>query len=326
MAVLFAGTEPEAFLASGNVGWSTTAAAFDADYSRGASVVDSATTATANVGSRNEVWAQARFRLTSASGTGSILVVRDSSGAPLAGVRGISGTLVAFHSSSASARIDIAPTVVYVTGTAYFVTLHVKWVAVNQLLVEFFFDGALISSATVTHAWIASKKPAQAEFTGNAAASSPTNFSEAVVTDTEDPRGWRVSTLSPNGNGALGEWAGSYVDVDEIGLPDDNDFISSDTAGQIELFAMSNLSAPAQNMTPVAVALSTRARVGTGGPQNIQPGIRVGGANFFGGNLSGLTPVFGPAPVAVWDTNPATSGPWSVADIQNLETGYKSGA
>lgn len=328
MTVLFAGTEPEAFSFTTNVLWTTASsgANYDPDYSRGALSVARDTYATVEFASVGEVWVHARVRSSSGVGSSPVFIVRDSAGNPLVALQATGSAGGQYNSryyTSATASTVILPLTPFSPSLAYFLTLRVKWVAVNQLLVEFYFDGSAISSATVTSTWIASKKPARVDFGGTTSSSSPTYISEVVIAD-EDPRGWRVSTLVPNGNGALGEWAGSYVDVDEIGPPDDNDFISSDTAGQVELFAMSNLSAPAQNLTPVAVFVSSRARVGAGGPQNIKPGLRTGGANFYGANITGLSAGFSNTKPQGWQTNPNTSSPWSVADIQNLEVGFQS--
>lgn len=325
MAVLFAGSEPEAFYSTTGVGWSVASPGtnYDTDYVRGALSIAVDGLAAVEFASTDEVWVQARVRTVSGSGTGTIFVIRDSAGSPLAALRATGSTAFnAVYYTAATVNTAILPSTPFAVTSVHTLTLRAKWVAVNQMLVEFYLDGALVSSATVTNAWIASKKPARVEYTG--ASVSASFISEAVITNGDDPRGWRVSTLVPNGNGASGEWAGSYVDVDEIGAPDDNDFISSDTAGQVELFAMSNLSAPAQNLTPVAVFVSNRARVGAGGPQNIKPGLRTGGANFYGSNLGGLSASFTNAKPQGWHNNPNTSSPWTVADIQNLEVGFQS--
>lgn len=331
MTVLFAGTEPEAFnYKSGAVLFASTTPGreYDPDYSRGAIRVD---TTLDSVGvdfpAQNEIWVQWRLRASSTVANASILRVQDSAGNNIAYVSSAGGpTYTLGYQTGASSGVSVAPATPSLgTAAGYFLTVHVKWLEVNKVFIEFFVDGVLISSATVTNAWIASKKPARVTFlTPGGGSSSSGYISEVIVTDTEDPRGWRVATLAPNSEGALGQWAGSYVDIDEIGVPDDNDFISSDTAGQVELFGLSNLSAPAQNMTPKAVFLASRARVGAGGPQNIKPGLRAGGSNFFQGPMPGLTPIFQNPLPAGWEVNPATSSPWTISDIQNLEAGFES--
>lgn len=325
MAVLFAGSELEAFSADSVISFVTSGAGrFDPDYSRGAiSAPSGSSVFRAEVGARDELWISVRhFTANSFSSNSNVVAVLDSAGNVLFALRVLAGNvLAAAYYTASTTNTTISPSAAVLSSSPYTLTFHVKMLAANQALVEFFLDGVPISSATVTSAWFSGKKPFSARFNTSGTVS---YFSEVIITDSEDPRGWRVATLAPNGSGSSDEWTGSYVDVDEIGVPDDLDFISSATAGQVELFSMSNLSAPAQNMTPVAVCQATRARVGAGGPQNIQPGIRTGGANFFGSSLTGLTPEFGATPSCVWGVNPATSNPWTIAEIQNLEAGYRS--
>ncbi len=210
------------------------------------------------------------------------------------------------------------------SGIVYTVVLHFKLLGSNQALMELYEGGVLVDTVTVTTTWLGTKKIRKINFGSLSWSNNPlAQYTEVIVTDTESPLGWRLATLAPNGIGTTDQWAGSYVDVDEIGMPDDVDFISSDTADQVELFTMDNLSIPAQNMSVRGLVMSTRARVGTTGPQNIQPAVRSGGTTTFGSNISGLTGAFANKSY-VMDNNPITASAWTIADVQNLELGYKS--
>ena len=327
MAVLFAGNEPEAFSpASASVLWSTTASSvWSADYSRGALGINGSGAMVVELADQNEMWVQTRHLTGNSVGSDPVIQIRDSAGNPLFALKQptSSGGIGAAYYTSATASTVISPTAPFPGSTFFDLCLHVKLVATNQALIECYVNGVLISSATITTTWLGTKKPATVRFSTSSTITFTNFFSELIITDTENPIGWRVATLVPNGNGTTGDWAGSYVDIDEIGQPDDNDFISSDTASQVELFALSNLSIPAQNMAVKAVCLSARARVGAGGPQNIQPGVRTGGADYYGGSFPGLTGSFSNK-MNIWGVNPATSAIWSIADVQNLEAGFKS--
>ncbi len=327
MTLLFAGSEPEAFdFVDAGLTWATTSAAsFDANYARGYMQIRSAKALGIDLGAdQTEVWV-GLYAFTGAAGNGTNnITLETAAGENLAAVTSpTSSTFASRYATSATAFTNISPTGPRTSTTKYRLLLHYKKVATNQALIEFYQEDVLISSATITHAWQGTKLPRWVFIGGGSGSSFPENISEVIITDSEDPRGWRVSTLAPNANGATNDWAGTYVDIDELGPPEDTDYISSDTAGQVELFGLSNLSVPAQNMGVRAVLLSARSRKGDTGPQNIQPLVRTGGVDYAGADLPGLTSAF-LAKRTIWDVNPATGIAWTVSEIQALEAGFKS--
>lgn len=230
--------------------------------------------------------------------------------------------------TSDTVRTAISPTGGQVSGTTYFWSIHWKAVSGGMLL-ELFRDGILISTATISNAYLNGKSVGIIRIGGaalggsaNANAGYGYSYSEIVVSD-EDCRGWRVATLAPNAAGALSQWSGSYADIDEI-LPDDADFISSATADQVQLVGMSNLSIAAQNMDVKAVCLASRGRKGSTGPQNLQAALRSGGTNYFSANLPNLATSFGPIGRNIWQQNPNTSADFTVSEVQGIELGFKS--
>lgn len=146
--------------------------------------------------------------------------------------------------------------------------------------------------------------------------------SECIIAD-QNTLSMRLCTLVPNGNGANTAWTGAFGDVDEAEI-NDADFISSGTAAQVETFTLTNLSAAALALTPVAVIGSFRARNAVTGPQNIDPAVRTGGANFFGSSVAGLNTSFTNGYQNVWGVNPDTGVAWTTTEIDALEAGVRS--
>jgi hypothetical protein len=153
-----------------------------------------------------------------------------------------------------------------------------------------------------------------------------------LIVATEDTRGMRVATLSPAGNsGTNTAWTGAYTNWDKDSPTlNDTDACYSGTANQVETSTMSDLSAVADNLQPIAVVTAVRARVAASGPQNLQHCIRQNSVNYFSSNVTYLdgdaladAQPFGPT-VVVWDTDPDTSAAWTVAGVNSIEVGVKS--
>lgn len=333
MAVLFAGGENESFQSwDASRLFVTTNAGdyYDANYSRGAMHIREISAVVDLGASYTDVWAQVRRRsgsgISSSDNSGGLIIMRAANGDILAAIRARSssaGLGIAHRTSTtATAWTDVLPNFPSESSTARFWTFHFKKVASNQALMELFVDGELVSSATVTHTWFNGKDIKTVEFQGGNGSTYSEYFSEFVIAD-EDPRGWRIATLAPNADGSTVAWGGSYVDIDEIGEPDDNDYITSATAGQTELFGLSNLSAAGQNMAVKALVLTGRMRKGDTGPQNVQAVVRTGGVDYTGASVAALTGSFS-VRRTVWAQNPNTSADWTVAQVQNLEAGFKS--
>jgi hypothetical protein len=112
----------------------------------------------------------------------------------------------------------------------------------------------------------------KARFNGSAI----NRISQIAVTTTPHI-GARVATYYPNGAGASSQWVGTYAEVDELRYSD-GDFINSGTADQVTTFAQTGPAPTGYNIR--AVAVSTRAKRGVGGPQNLRHVLRVSGTNY----------------------------------------------
>lgn len=348
MTVYFAGTEPDAFDSGPNdTGRVTTTNAsnrdsFDPEYSRCAlsayqrSVIPTATIKEWGDGI-TEGWVQGRLGFNNNGNLISVgyplFEVQDKDGKVLfdvitkAGGGGFNSVLR--YSTSDTVRVEVNPQAPIHpapgTGAHRFNTLYFKIVG-SSLTLTWYLDALPVSTVTVTVAYINGKK-AKTFCWGGTGHDNSSYFiwqSEMLVTS-EDCRGWRVATLGPNSLGTKDEWNGNYADIDEAGVYDDADYIFTDTVNKVELFGVSNLSVSAQNMDVVAVTLSTRARRGLTGPQNIKGVIRTNGTEVeTAANLGAVPPIFNPLRQAIWENNPVTGVPFTVAEVQNVELGYKS--
>ncbi|QHJ75225.1 hypothetical protein DELTA_32 [Brevundimonas phage vB_BsubS-Delta] len=348
MTVYFAGTEPDAFDSSPNdttrVRTVNTAAinAFDPDYSRcGISAYQSNPIPTAVLkewgDGITEGWVQSRLGFTNngalISAGHPVFSVRDKDDKELFGVitktTSAGFNAVLRYSTSDTVRVEVNPqgTLNPLPGSAAsrFTTMYFK-IDGTSLTLTWYLDSIPISSVTVTVAYMNGKKAKIFCWggTGHENSSYYIYVSEMLVAS-EDCRGWRVATLGPNSLGTKDEWIGNYADIDEAGPYDDGDYISIDTANKVELFGLTNLSVPAQNMDVVALTFTGRGRKGLTGPQNIKAVLRTNATEVESATtFSNVYPTFNALGQKVWDVNPVTGNPWTVAEIQNLEAGFKS--
>lgn len=232
------------------------------------------------------------------------------------------------YSTGASTSVEVNPqgNLRAATDMFSFVTMYFKLVA-GVLDLAWYVNGIPIASVSgVSVPYLNGRKVKTVRWGGTNYADNITYtfwHSETLVTSV-DPRGWRVSTLAPNSLGNYDAWNGNYADIDEPGAVVDADYISSDTAAQVESFGLSNLSVLAQNMDVKAVALASRGRRGAAGPQNVQGMLRTNSADVYSANLAGVVPTFSNLSGLIWQVNPVTGNPWTIAEIQNLEAGFKS--
>lgn len=151
-------------------------------------------------------------------------------------------------------------------------------------------------------------------------------YSEIVITGGgESPLDYRVKAHQTVANGANTAWTGDEAAVDETGIGD-TDFISSATAGEIETFTMGDLQSTINDPACRAFVASLRASLGTTGPQNIQAALRIGGVNYFSGDIAGYSQSVFKGSQAIFETSPATAAKWTVAEINGLEIGVRSAA
>ena len=123
-----------------------------------------------------------------------------------------------------------------------------------------------------------------------------------------DHAGASLTTIPITGNGLTDNWTGPFTNINEI-VYNDSTFIYSGTAAQISNY----LQATVVSDPVAAVVVTARAKTSSGAPQNLQLDINVGATDYFSSSFL-QTAGYG-ASVNVWETNPATSAPWTAAAV-----------
>jgi hypothetical protein len=160
-------------------------------------------------------------------------------------------------------------------------------------------------------------------------AASGADLSEVIIAD-ENTELMQLVQLIPNGNGADTGWTGDYTTIDEIlngqlQTAYDTDFIEAAAVGLSETFTFSDIGAAYQGYNVAAVVIGCRALVGADpDPDEIQGIARIGGVDYT--QLSQKpAPTLSLGPVQmIFPNNPATGLPWTAAEINAAEFGFKS--
>lgn len=152
-------------------------------------------------------------------------------------------------------------------------------------------------------------------------------YDDFIIDDADWIGNTKIQAILPNAAGNATHWDPSagdnYACVDERPASD-TDYVSTNTADEIDLYAASNLSGSIGSVK--CVQLQARcAYEGSPTPTHLQLGLRSGGANYFSANKTPPAS-FGQSVYALWDTNPADSEAWEGADVNALEIGFKATA
>lgn len=142
-------------------------------------------------------------------------------------------------------------------------------------------------------------------------------FSEVIVSDS-DTRNARLSFVRPIALGAYNEWAGSVTDLT------DDDNTTAMTTRDPEQSVSLDLDTYNGASAISGIVTSSLTTLGQNAPSGIAHLMRLSGVDYEG-------TVFNPtdgldSQVQSWDINPATSAPWTAADIAALEYGFRSKA
>ena len=134
-----------------------------------------------------------------------------------------------------------------------------------------------------------------------------------------------VDYLTPSGAGNSTQWdvtgaASNYLAVDETAQNGDTDFVSTSTVGEIDLYALNNLSvtpAAIRGVMPVAIV-----RKDDAGSASACAVVRSGGTNY-DQDTNGLGTTYAPLDTDVLGVDPATGVAWTAAGVNGLEVGVK---
>lgn len=134
----------------------------------------------------------------------------------------------------------------------------------------------------------------------------------------------RVQALYPSAAGATSAWTPSaganYTTVDETTPNDDTDYVSSATVGQIDTYAMGDLSSSAGAVK--AIQHVPYARKDDAGTRTIAPMLRISGVDYVQANLPNLSTSYQFLPLIV-ENSPATAVAFTVAEVNAMEGGVK---
>lgn len=140
------------------------------------------------------------------------------------------------------------------------------------------------------------------------------DFSEIIIAD-GDTRNARMDLLRPTASGGETDWVGDATDLADDDPSSGMTAIANDERQTLQLSAYGG----ASNISAVVVA--TQGMAGNNGPQNIRHTVRMSTVNYDG-----------PVDLPLADTlqfsltdfkiNPATSQPWTGADLASLEMGF----
>ena len=149
-------------------------------------------------------------------------------------------------------------------------------------------------------------------------------LSEMVIADVPTI-GWRVQTVLPNSSGTYSEWTGSYLDVDES-IPDDNDFVISNTTGQRELFNVSDpTTATLGSREFKALVVNSRGAISAdSAPTDMQHMLRSNSADYLTANLGHVNDAAIRLKTTIYELNPSTSAKFTLAEAAAVQIGVKA--
>lgn len=198
-------------------------------------------------------------------------------------------------------------------------------IAGGDLTIEVYNGGGPTPVTTATSTNVAAKDlPTYVVFDNNDISGSNNAiwyYSEFIVTDGEDTRGWRLATLEPNVNANYNDWNG---DVNEVGDSAPATTIQSDAGGQRQSWTNTAYAGPASPSSVRAVISKTQAARGlAGSPSQITQFLRIGGIDYDGS--AQVIPVGGQQTILeVWSDDPSTTSPWNTTALAALESGLLS--
>lgn len=152
------------------------------------------------------------------------------------------------------------------------------------------------------------------------------------TTDAVDPVDFlgntRILFCNPNGTGNYSQWVNSsgnstnnYQRVDENSPNSDTDYVESDTATEKDSYTFEDI---ATTYTIRAVGVHCRARKTDVGSRELKAFTRISGTDYEGvSHVLQTTYVTGDCTSDFWANSPATSTPWTPAELNGAEFGIK---
>ena len=195
----------------------------------------------------------------------------------------------------------------------------------GNITVSVYTSGSPTPISTATAANVSAKaKPVLAFFDNNDISSSSNAtwyYSEFIVTDGEDTRGWRLATLEPNTDGNYTAWTGG---ASELGDTDAATLAQSGAGGERVSWNPTAYGGPASpSSIRAVVGKANVARGDASSPSQVTQFLRIASTDYDGA-AQVLAEGEQKAVLEVWDNNPNTASPWNTTDLAALEMGLLS--
>jgi len=191
----------------------------------------------------------------------------------------------------------------------------------GTIQIEVYRSQGLVSSATVNN----TDRGAPAfinfvhvDWTDSGAGSTSTAYSELIVTDGEPTLGWRLATMDPVAPGTYSDWQGGYAEL--AALETGARVSASNTTDRLSWIPDAYSGEPNPANVRAVVAKAGGAAGPLGASQLVQF-LRIAGVDYEGAAQDPNLATRGN--LEVWDLNPNTVVPWTVADLANMEVGLR---
>lgn len=161
-------------------------------------------------------------------------------------------------------------------------------------------------------------------FIGLAGANNRMLISQVIVGD-ESFLNWKLCTLAPVGNGTHTSWVSDYTSVDDSNVVNTADYIETNNTQVRESFTHSGIPSAYSTYNVKGVVVAGHISNDSGSAVNdVQFMLRTNSADYDSANLN--VPKTGAMVQRqkIWETNPATSNPWTVSEVQSTEFGVKT--
>lgn len=317
MAHLYSASETEVLTQGGSAFYSTTpSGAFDSGYARAPIRLDanSATTWDSAAFAQQTTYWHHMTAYVSGSGTGTALTLYNNSGTAVFRLQSTAGGTMQVQYWNGSAWTQIGSNWSYSASTKY--TLDLKVICGGSGSMEFYVDNTLVTSGSASMSSVTDI----AKFRlGNYAATNQQTYYSEVFSRTTATVGCRLESEPPTSAGTDTDGTGAYTDIDEYDRNDGDSKVLPSSGNK----ASFKSAARTQGGIGTALAVTVTARASTDSGQSIKFYLLISGTRYYSGSIA-LTASLLPYQYT-WETNPATSSPWVLADAQsaNLEWGYE---
>ncbi|QGH74825.1 hypothetical protein MAL1_00078 [Bacteriophage DSS3_MAL1] len=150
-----------------------------------------------------------------------------------------------------------------------------------------------------------------------------TRYQDIIITDALPTVGMELATLVPSAVGSYSDFSNDYTAIDDAGY-DQSTVISTTTPGDRESWFFSDPEFNLGDKVIYGVAITTVAQTDLAGViSDFEPFLRIEGTNYPAAQI-GANNVAPNAYTTVFTNNPATTNPWTQAELVGLESGLRA--